>query len=72
MSFQSYIKNVENSTGVSIDQLVATAQVEGLSVEGGLARGVMPKQVLSWLQDKYGLGHGHAMAVVAYIKGKRS
>ncbi|MGL4438813.1 MAG: DUF4287 domain-containing protein [Bosea sp. (in: a-proteobacteria)] len=72
MSFQSYIANVEASTGRSITELVAAAKAEDLADDKGLAPGVKAGQVLTWLKDQYGLGHGHGMAVVAYIKGKRT
>lgn len=72
MSFQAYIANVEAKTGNAIGQIIAGAEAEGLTNAGTLASGVKAGQVVAWLQDRYGLGHGHAMAVVAYIKGKRT
>lgn len=72
MSFQSYIANVEASTGRSIAELVAATKAEGLADDKGLASDVKAGRVLIWLTGQYGLGHGHGMAVVAYIKGKRT
>lgn len=72
MAFQSYISNIEASTGKTIGELVAEAKAEGFADDAGLAHGVKAGAVLAWLKERYALGHGHGMAVVAYIKGKRS
>lgn len=72
MSFQAYIDNVEAKTGKSADDLKAIAIEKNLAVEGDLAPGVKAGQLIDWLKADYSLGHGHAMSIVAYIKGKRS
>lgn len=72
MSFQSYLANIEEKTGKSAKDLNAMAIEKGLADENGLAPGVKAGQVIDWLKDDFGLGHGHTMAIVAYIKGKRS
>lgn len=72
MSFQAYIDNVEAKTGQSADNLKAIAIEKGLADEGGLAPGVKATAIIDWLKADHDLGHGHAMAIVAYIKGKRS
>ncbi|WP_376765857.1 DUF4287 domain-containing protein [Chitinophaga polysaccharea] len=28
-------------------------------------------EIVTWLKEEYELGHGHAMAIFAYFKGKR-
>lgn len=72
MSFQSYLDNIESRTGRSPDDLQAEAMQKGLADAKGLAPGVKAGAVIDWLKADYGLGHGHAMAIVAYIKGKRT
>ena len=72
MSFQAYIDNVEAKTGQSADHLKAIAIDKKLADDNGLAPGVKAGAIIDWLKADYGLGHGHAMAIVAYIKGKRS
>lgn len=72
MSFQAYIDNVEAKTGQSAADLKAIATEKKLADENGLAPGVKADAIIDWLKADYGLGHGHAMAIVAYIKGKRS
>ena len=71
MSFQAYLDAVQARTGKSADQLAALAREKGLAVEGGLAPGIKAGQVLDWLKSDFDLGHGHAMSIVAYIRGKR-
>ena len=38
---------------------------------GRLRDGVKAGQVIDWLKADFDLGHGHAMAIVAFFKGKR-
>lgn len=71
MSFQAYIDNVEAKTGKSADELKSIAIGKGLADQSGLAPGVKAGAILDWLKGEYDLGHGHAMSIVAYIKGKR-
>lgn len=72
MSFQAYIDNVESKTGKSADELKSLAIDKGLADESGLAPGVKPGAIIDWLKSDFDLGHGHAMSIVAWIKGKRS
>lgn len=72
MSFQAYLDNIRTKTGQSADDLRAQAAQKGLTDDTGLAPGVKAGAVIDWLKADYGLGHGHAMAIVAFIKGKRA
>lgn len=72
MSFQAYLDNVEAKTGKSAAQLRAIAIEKGLADDKGLVPGVKATAVVDWLKDDFDLGHGHAMSIVAFIKGKRS
>ncbi len=72
MSFQAYLDNVEAKTGKSPEALKAIAIGKGLADERGLAPGVKPGAIIDWLKSDFDLGHGHAMSIVAYIKGKRN
>jgi hypothetical protein len=71
MSFQAYLDNIEAKTGMSGAQLKALAVTRGFSSGEGLAPGVKAGAVVAWLKTDFGLGHGHAMAIVALIKGKQ-
>ncbi|ALH78838.1 DUF4287 domain-containing protein [Sphingopyxis macrogoltabida] len=72
MSFQAYLDNVEAKTGKSAAELKAIAIDKGLADDGGLAPGVKATAIVDWLKRDFDLGHGHAMSIVAYIKGKRN
>jgi hypothetical protein len=71
MSFQAYLDNVEAKTGKSAEELRSLAIGKGLADDKGLAPGVKATAVVDWLKGDFELGHGHAMSIVAYIKGKR-
>ncbi|MBL8648980.1 MAG: DUF4287 domain-containing protein [Sphingopyxis sp.] len=72
MSFQAYVDNVAAKTGKSPEDLKAIAIEKGLADDEGLAPGVKAGTIIDWLKQDYDLGHGHAMSIVAYLKGKRS
>lgn len=71
MSFQSYLDNVETKTGQSAEALKTLAIGKGLADDNGLAPGIKATAIIDWLKHDFHLGHGHAMSIVAYIKGKR-
>ena len=62
MSMNAYLENITTKTGKTPEEFVALAQAEGL-----LEPGVKAGQILAWLKNEYGLGRGHAMAIVATI-----
>lgn len=71
MSFQAYLKNIESKTGVSPAQFRALATHKGFATDEGIPPGIKAGQIVAWLKSDFGLGHGHAMAIVALLKGKR-
>ena len=72
MSFQSYLANIEAKTGKSPADFRALAEQRGFT-EGGVPKeGVRAGDVVRWLGDDYGLGHGHAMAIWALLSGAKS
>ena len=63
MSFQAYLDNIEDKTGLTPRQLVQLAEERGFddpSVKAGV--------ILEWLKDEYDLGRGHGMAIVHVVK----
>ncbi|MDX2235575.1 MAG: DUF4287 domain-containing protein [Hyphomonadaceae bacterium] len=70
MSFQAYLDNIEAKTGKSPADFKAMATKKGFATNGVLKEGVKAGDVVAWLKEDFGLGHGHAMAVVALLKGK--
>lgn len=63
MSFQAYLDNIEEKTGLTPRQFVDLAREKGFDQPGTKA-GV----IVDWLKADYGLGRGHAMALVHVIK----
>ncbi len=63
MSMQAYLDTITTKTGRSPDEIIQLAAAEGL-----LEPGVKPQAIVSWLGDEFGLGRGHAMAIVATIR----
>jgi hypothetical protein len=58
MSFQAYLDNIQAKTGKTANDFKAMASEKGLATTG---------EILSWLKSDFGLGHGHAMAIVHLI-----
>jgi Domain of unknown function (DUF4287) len=70
MSFQAYLDNIEAKTGHAPAAYRAMAATKGFAGPDGLLPGVKATQITDWLKADFGLGHGHAMAIVALLKGK--
>jgi hypothetical protein len=71
MSFQAYINNIKTKTGKSPDDFSRLAEAKGFMTAGVLTAGVKATVVLDWLKTDFELGHGHAMAIYTWFKGKR-
>ena len=71
MSFQAYLDNIQQKTGKTPAEFRQMAADKGFSGPDGLAGGVKATQITDWLKADFGLGHGHAMAIVALLKGKK-
>ncbi len=63
MSFQAYLDTITAKTGMSIEQLLAIARDRGFDSPSAKAG-----DVVSWFAVDYGLGRGHAMAIVRLLK----
>tara|TARA_R110001592_G_scaffold291955_1_gene561437 strand:- start:480 stop:698 length:219 start_codon:yes stop_codon:yes gene_type:complete len=72
MSFQAYLDNIQSKTGKTPESFKALAEVKGFTENGELKKNVKATEITNWLKEEFDLGHGHAMAMFAYIKGKRS
>lgn len=62
MSMQAYLDNIEAKTGVTPAQFVEFAREKGFNdtTKAG--------EIIQWLETDYGLGRGHAMAIVHVIR----
>jgi hypothetical protein len=64
MSFQAYIDNIQSKTGKTPADFKALAEQKGL-----LGEDVKTMQIVNWLKEDFGLGRGHAMAIVLTLRG---
>jgi plastocyanin len=67
MSFQAYLDNIQAKTGKSPDDLRQMAEQKGFTKNGELT--VKAGDIVKWLKEELDLGHGHAMAIYALLKG---
>jgi len=70
VSFQAYLDNIQAKTGRNPDDFRQWGKDKGFSTGDELAAGVKAGAVIAALKEEFGLGHGHAMAIVALLKGK--
>lgn len=61
MSFQAYLDNIEDKTGLTPREFIEQASAKGFGP------GTKAGEIVSWLAADYGLGRGHAMALVHVI-----
>lgn len=62
MSFQAYLDAIEKKTGRTPQELVDEAHSLGFGPD------TKAGEIVTWLADAYGLGRGHAMALVHVVK----
>ena len=65
MTFQAYLDNIEKQTGVDPDEFIQLATDKGFTKPGTKAT-----PITDWLKADYGLGHGHAMAIVKLLRDR--
>ncbi len=63
MSFQAYLDNIEEKTGKTPQEFIDEAKKKGFDDPKTKAG-----EIVNWLKEEYGLGRGHAMALVYVIK----
>ena len=63
MSFQAYLDNIKAKTGKTPEDFRLLAEKKGL---------VKPGEIVAWLKADFGLGHGHANALVAHFLATQS
>lgn len=62
MSFQAYLDTIETNTGKTPNEFIALAKEKGFTPD------TKAGEIVAWLKQDFGLGHGHAMAMVKVIK----
>ena len=70
MSFQAYLDNIQAKTGKGPADFKRAAAAKGWIADGKLRADVKAGQVVAWLKEDFGLGRGHAMAIVAVLRGR--
>jgi Domain of unknown function (DUF4287) len=58
MSFQAYLDTIKAKTGKTPDDFAKLAQQKNLTKHA---------EIVAWLKSDFGLGHGHANAIVAVL-----
>jgi Domain of unknown function (DUF4287) len=71
MTFQAYIDNIQAKTGKSAADFKKMAAAKGFTENGSLRAGIKAADIIQWLKEDFDLGHGHAMAIVALLKGPK-
>lgn len=71
MSFQAYLSNIQEKTGKSPADFRKYASDKDWLADGKLRPDVKAGTVIADLKQEFGLGHGHAMALVALLQGKK-
>ncbi|MFT3680004.1 MAG: DUF4287 domain-containing protein [Ferruginibacter sp.] len=71
MSFQAYLDNIKAKTGKGPEDFKKLAEQKGFTQKGVLKATVKAGEIVQWLKDDFSLGHGHAMAIYALLKGKK-
>jgi predicted transport protein len=63
MTLKAYYDKIQAQTGKTPQDFKILAEKKGL-----LKEGVKTGEIVSWLNEDYGLGRGHAMAIVLYLR----
>jgi hypothetical protein len=66
---KAYLDNIKAKTGKSADDFRKLAEKKKLMEHGKLRQNVKEGGIVKWLKDDFELGHGHAMAIYAVLKG---
>jgi Domain of unknown function (DUF4287) len=69
MSFQGYLDAIMTKTGKTPADFRAYAEKKGWTAGGTLVPGIKPTAIITDLKATFGLGHGHATAIMALLKG---
>ncbi|WP_295716006.1 DUF4287 domain-containing protein [Mucilaginibacter sp.] len=69
MSFLGYLNTIKAKTGKGPADFRALAEEKGITQNGELKAAVKAGDIVKWLKEDFELGHGHAMAIYALLKG---
>jgi Domain of unknown function (DUF4287)/Domain of unknown function (DUF5655) len=63
MTYQAYLDNIQAKTGKTPEDFKALAAKKGF-----MKPGVKAGEIVAWLKEDFGLGQGHAMAIVLLLR----
>ena len=66
MTYKAYIDNIKLQTGKTPEDFVELAKKKGFMINGKTV--AKHGDILAWLRTEMGLGHGHANAIILYMK----
>jgi len=66
LTYKAYIDNIKLQTGKTPEDFVELAKIKGFIVNGKTV--AKHGDMLAWLKSEMGLGHGHANAIILYLK----
>jgi len=66
LTYKAYIDNIKLQTGKTPEDFVELAKIKGFIVNGKTV--AKHGDMLEWLKSEMGLGHGHANAIILYLK----
>ena len=68
MTLKAYYDTIKAQTGKTPQDFKVLAEKKGLLQAGKLRPDIKTGQIVDWLKDDYGLGRGHAMAIVLFLQ----
>ena len=66
MTFKACLDNIQSKTGKLPEDFLALANKKGLVKDG--KKVAKHSELLAWLKSDMGLGHGHANAMILYLR----
>ena len=69
MSYQAYLTTIKTKTHKGPADFRKLAEEKGFTHNGVLKPETKAAAIIKWLKDDFDLGHGHAMAIYALLKG---
>ncbi len=72
MSFQGYLATIKTKTGKGPEDFRKLAAEKAFTDGTSIKEGIKAGDIVAWLKQDFALGHGHAMAIYALLKGTKS
>jgi hypothetical protein len=66
VTFKAYLDNIQAKTGKAPDEFLEIAMKKGFVKNGKIV--AKHSELLGWLKNEGGLGHGHANAIIMYLR----